>query len=242
MITHRRSTQPAGQGVKVLLVEPDPMAREVLAVSLEGMGYAVLTVSGGLGAQRAARVFQPDIALIDLRPADGIDGATVARRLRSQGHLPVLFLAAVDDIDDAESAIDEGRADYLVRPFLVTELVARMSAVLRRSQPGGEAVTRIGDLEIDLDAKEVRRAGTIVEVTAREFALLARLGRRPGVVVSKTQLMADVWGDMGHSDVNLVEVHVSALRRKLEAFGPRLIHTVRGAGYIVRPETAPHRS
>jgi two-component system OmpR family response regulator len=221
-------------GLRVLLVEDDPLTREVLSAALSGAGYEVHAEPDGSRVERAASTFVPDIALIDLRLGDGVNGITVARRLRATKELPFLFLTAANGIDDVLNAFEVGGDDYVVKPFVMAELLARMRAVLRRCGRTGRVVLQVGDLVVDVDAHSAVRSGRPVDLTHREFSVLAMLARHPGIVLSKLQLLSQVWG-FEHYDLNVVEVHICALRRKLEEHGPRLIHTVRGVGYVLRP-------
>ena len=226
-------TLDSDRGLRVLLVEDDPLTREVLSAALVGTGFEVHAEPDGSRVERAAATFRPDIALIDMRLGDGVDGITVARRLKGTDDFPLLFLTSASAIEDVLAAYDVGGDDYIVKPFVMAELVARMRAVLRRTGREGRSVFELGDLRIDADAHSVVRAGQAVELTHREFALLIEMCRHPGMVLSKLQLLTNVWG-FEQYDLNVVEVHVSALRRKLEEHGPRVIHTVRNAGYVFR--------
>jgi two-component system, OmpR family, response regulator len=225
-------------GLRVLLVEDDPLTREVLSAALTGTGFEVHTEADGARVERVAQSFRPDIALIDMRLGDGVNGLTVARRLKSTDDFPLLFLTSASGIDDVLAAFDAGGDDYIVKPFVMAELLARMRAALRRSGREGRSVLEMGDLTIDEGAHSAQRAGHVVELTHREFSLLVMLCRHSGMVLSKVQLLANVWG-FEHYDLNVVEVHVSALRKKLEEHGPRVIQTVRGVGYVFRPVTNP---
>ena len=220
-------------GLRVLLVEDDPLTREVLGAALAGAGYDVHTEADGSRVERVASTFCPDIALIDMHLGDNVNGITVARRLRATKEMPFLFLTAATGIDDVLGAFEAGGDDYLVKPFVMGELLARMRAVLRRWGRTGRTVLEMGDLRVDVDAHAVVRADQTVDLTHREFSLLVMLAQHPGTVLSKLQLLTEVWG-FEHYDLNVVEVHVSALRRKLEEHGPRLIHTVRSVGYVLR--------
>lgn len=226
-------TLDSDRGLRVLLVEDDPLTREVLSAALVGTGFEVHAEPDGSRVERAAATFRPDIALIDMRLGDGVDGITVARRLKGTDDFPLLFLTSASAIEDVLAAYDVGGDDYIVKPFVMAELVARMRAVLRRTGREGRSVFELGDLRIDADAHSVVRAGQSIELTHREFALLVEMCRHPGMVLSKLQLLTNVWG-FEQYDLNVVEVHVSALRRKLEEHGPRVIHTVRNAGYVFR--------
>jgi two-component system, OmpR family, response regulator len=226
-------TLDADRGVRVLLVEDDALTREVLSAALAGSGFQVHAEPDGSRVERAAATFRPDIALIDMRLGDGVDGITVARRLKGTDDFPLLFLTSATAIEDVLAAYDVGGDDYIVKPFVMAELVARMRAVLRRSGREERTVFELGDLCVDADAHTVVRAGQAIDLTHREFALLVEMCRHPGMVLSKLQLLTNVWG-FEQYDLNVVEVHVSALRRKLEQHGPRVIHTVRNAGYVFR--------
>lgn len=221
--------------LRVLLVEDDPLVREVLASALTGVGYEVRAEGDGTGVERAVANFLPDIALIDLRLGDGVDGITVARRIRATRELPFLFITGAHAIEDVLSAFEVGGDDYIIKPFAMAELLARMKAVLRRWGRVERSVLTVGDLVVDLEAHRAVRAGSVVDLTHREFSLLSALARHPGIVLSKVQLLTQVWG-FEHYDLNLVEVHISAMRRKLEEHGVRVIHTVRGVGYVLRPD------
>ena len=220
--------------LRVLLVEDDPLVREVLAAALEGAGYDVQAEADGNRVERAVATFVPDIALLDLHLGDGVTGITVARRLRATKDIPFVFLTAATGIEDVLAAFDVGGDDYVVKPFVMAELLVRMQAVLRRWGRLGRTVLHVGDLVIDMEAHSAVRAGVTLELTHREFSLAATLAQHPGIVLSKVQLLTQVWG-FEHYDLNLVEVHICALRRKLEEHGKRLIHTVRGVGYVLRP-------
>ena len=224
----------AATGLRVLLVEDDPLVREVLSAALAGAGYEVQAEVDGSRVERAVAMFLPDIALIDLHLGDGVNGITVARRLRATKEIPFVFLTGATDIEDVLAAFDVGGDDYVVKPFVMAELLVRMRAVLRRWGRIGRSVLQISDLVIDMEAHSAVRAGAVIDLTHREFSLLATLAQHPGIVLSKLQLLTQVWG-FEHYDLNLVEVHICALRRKLEEHGTRLIHTVRGVGYVLRP-------
>jgi two-component system OmpR family response regulator len=234
MISELR-TRLSADGVKVLLLEQDASTRDVLVAAFESLGCTVLTESDGVGMERATRFFRPDVTLIDVRPDDGVDGIEVARWLRAHHDVPIVFLGADGDTGHVIEAFEAGADDYLPKPFVVSELVARMRAVLRRSGRSTRPVHAAGDLHVDVRAHIATRAGRQLDLTQREFAILAALCEHAGSILSKAQLMADVWGGLDRFGLNVVEVHVSSLRRKLETHGPRMIHTVRGIGYVLRP-------
>lgn len=220
---------------RVLLVEDDVAVRETVAMALDREGYAVRAEGDGLAIEAVARDFRPDLAILDVRLPAGPSGLSMARMLRSASDVPILFLTAADAEQDRIAGFDAGADDYVPKPFSVAELLARVRALLRRSGRLTSEVWQVADLVVDEGARQAARDGRDLDLTRIEFDLLVVLGRKPGQVLSKGQLLAAVWG-MDLYDPNLVEVHVSSLRRKLEAGGePRLVHTVRGVGYTVRP-------
>lgn len=223
----------ARQRARVLVVEDDRPIRSSLEVALRGEGYEVLARADATDIEDVAATFRPDLAILDVRLPSGPDGYSAARKLRSGSDLPILFLTAADAIDDRLAGFDAGGDDYVTKPFSMAELLARSRAVLKRAGRLSSAVYQIGDLVIDDAARAVVRNGEILSLTRTEYDLLAVLAQHPGQVLTKTQLLTQVWG-FDAFDANLVEVHLSALRRKLEAHGPRLVQTVRGMGYVLR--------
>jgi len=201
--------------------------------ALHDAGYEVNAASDGRDLAQLVDVFRPDLAILDIRLQDGPDGLTIASHLRAAYGTPVLFVTAADRLEDRLRGFDAGADDYLVKPFAIAELLARIRAVLRRTGRVLSPTWEVRDVIIDEAHRTVVRGGAPVELTKTEFDLLCVLARTPGRVFSKTQLLSLVWGFDGY-DPNLVEVHVSALRRKLEAHGPRFIETERGEGYVVR--------
>jgi len=219
---------------RALIVEDDAAIREAVALALRDDGYDVCAEADGAAALRAAARFRPDVAIVDVRLPPGPDGFVVARSLREASDLPVVFLTAADDLDARLAGFAIGADDYIVKPFSMSELLARLRAVLRRTGRLRAVVWQVGDLVVDEAARVVTRGGGPIELTPTEFELLAVFGRHRGRVLTKVELLSLVWGYDAY-DPNLVEVHISALRAKLEARGERLIHTVRGAGYVLRP-------
>jgi DNA-binding response OmpR family regulator len=218
---------------KVLVVEDAEAIRTAVGIALEQAGCSVRARPDGGALERDLAEFGPDLVLLDvmLPGRDGLALLDVVRRTSSAG---IVLLTARDGVEDRLLGLRSGADDYVVKPFVLAELVARVEAVLRRL---GRLRTRlqVGDLVVDVDGRRVTRAGRRIELTATELDLLIFLAGRHGRVVGKAQLLAAVWGYDDYA-ANLVEVHVSALRRKLEAHGPRLLHTVRGAGYVLRAE------
>ena len=216
------------------MVEDDDPIRSALGVSLRDEGYEVRAEPDGTRLREVADAFRPDLAVLDVRLPVGPDGYTMARLLRSSNDLPLLFLTAADALGDRLAGFAAGADDYMVKPFSVAELLARVQALLRRAGRLSSAVRQVGDVVIDEGARVVMRGGHKLDLTRTEYDLFSMLAQHPGQVLSKVQLLTRVWGFDAY-DTNLVEVHMSALRRKLEAQGPRMVHTVRGAGYLLRP-------
>lgn len=221
------------QAARVLVVEDDNAVRSPLEVALRKEGYVVEACADGRGLEAVATGFKPDLAILDVRLPVGPDGYAMARILRGMGDQPILFLTAADAESERLSGFDAGADDYLVKPFSMAELLARVKALLRRSGRLSSGVLQFGDLIIDEGARSVVRDGRVVDLTRTEYELLVTLAHHPGQVLSKVQLLSHVWGFDAY-DANLVEVHVSALRRKLENYGERLVHTIRGMGYSLR--------
>jgi DNA-binding response OmpR family regulator len=218
---------------RVLVVEDEEAIRSPLAAALRGAGHEVRERADGSGFEEVVDAFRPDLALLDVQLPGGRDGFALAGVLRGRSDCAVLMVTARDAVDDRLRGFAAGADDYVVKPFATVEVLARVGAVLRRLGRV-PATVQAGDLVVDEDARLAVRAGTTLELTATEFKLLAYLISHRGRVLSKTQLLTQVWG-YDEYDPNLVEVHVSALRRKLEQHGPRLIHTARGLGYVLRP-------
>ena len=217
---------------RVLVVEDDITVRNLLEAVLRSEGYDIAIASTSAEALAEARRRPPDIAIVDVRLGGGPDGLTVARRLREDRELPILVVSAADSGEDLRAGFAAGADFYVTKPFSVDDLIVRVEVLLRRDRKSGSLIRAVGDMEVDEGGHSVRRAGTPIDLTPREFDLLCALARRPGRVVAKPQLLSEIWG---HSHGrNLVETHMSSLRKKLEAHGPRLIHTVRGVGYVIR--------
>ena len=216
----------------MLVVEDDRAARELIVAILEDDGYQVCAVADGPAAFEAVGSFRPDLALID-GGLPGTSGADVARRLSREGDLPIIFVTGADSAADIHEGFRLGADDYIVKPFDPEELSHRVRAVLRRTGRMPSQVRECGDLVVDEGGCTVVMAGQPVALTATEFKLLSLLMRNRTRMVPKGQLLGQVGGY--DDDDHLVEVHVSSLRRKLEAHGPRVIHTIRGSGYVLRP-------
>ena len=220
---------------RVLVVEDDVDIAGVLRRSLDKEGYEVRVTGDGTAALTESGLFEPDAVVLDLG-LPRLDGVEVCRQLREGGDVPILILTARDAVDSRVEGLDSGADDYLVKPFERAELLARLRALLRRRPPRGSAFIVVGDLRLNPDSREVFRGDREVELTAREFELLEHLMRNERIVVSRQALLDEVWGYDPFAETNTVDVFISNLRRKLEAGGePRMLHTVRGAGYVMRP-------
>jgi len=213
---------------RVLLIDDDETIRVSVARSLRDEGLVVLDAPDGSGLHRDLAAFVPDLVVLDWM-LPGASGIQLAGSVRTSSDAAIVMLTARDDVEDRLRGFAEGADDYVVKPFAIAELVARVTAVLRR-RGRVPAVVEVGDLVLDPDAAVARRAGVVLELTATEFRLLAFLAESRGRTLSKGQILTQVWG-YDSVDPNLVEVHLSALRRKMEVHGPRLVHTVRGLGY-----------
>ncbi len=218
---------------RVLVIEDDTSIRHALEASLRAEGYEVRPEADGGGVRELATQFLPDLAVLDVRLPTGPDGFAIARALRTSGDVAVLFLTAADTLSDRLAGFQAGGDDYLVKPFSMAELLARVQALLRRSGRLRSPVWQVGDLVVDDASRRVMRGGTVLDLTKTEYDLLAVLAQHRGQVLSKLQLLTQVWGFEAYA-TNVVEVHMSSLRRKIEAHGSRLVHTVRSVGYTLR--------
>ncbi|GED08481.1 response regulator transcription factor [Cellulosimicrobium cellulans] len=233
-----RLTRPDGSPVRVLVVDDEPNLAELLTSALRYEGWDVSTALDGHSAIRTARETGPDVVVLDVMLPD-MDGLTVLRRLRDRDtDVPVLFLTARDAVEDRVAGLTAGGDDYVTKPFSLEEVVARLRGLLRR---GGATAQRedsvlvVGDLELDEDAHEVRRAGEEVRLTATEFELLRYLMRNPRRVLSKAQILDRVWNYDFGGQANIVELYISYLRRKIDKGREPMIHTLRGVGYVLKP-------
>ncbi len=217
------------QASRILVVEDSETIRVAVQTALRAQGFVVDSRSDGSDLETSLSTFGPDLVVLDVM-LPGRDGFALLPVLRRSSRAAVVVLTARDQLDDRLAGLSAGADDYLVKPFAMAELVARIHAVLRRGRPEG-GVTAVGDLVLNDDVTVVQRAGRTLDLTETERRLLGYLAAHRGRVVTKTQLLNAVWGYEGF-DPNVVEVHVSSLRRKLEAAGePRLVHTVRHQGY-----------
>ena len=224
----------AVEGARVLVVEDDSAVRDAVEIAFRSEGFDVQVQADGSSIEQIVEDFKPDVAILDVRLPAGPDGYTMVRRLRKLDDLPVVLLTSADSLDDRLTGFRAGADDYLSKPFSMAELLARVQALLRRSGRSSDATFKVGDVVVVDATRTVTRDGVEIELTRTEYELLSVLCRYPGQVLSKQQLLKQVWGDFEGYGENVVEVHLSALRRKLEAYGPRLIHTVRSVGYVLR--------
>ena len=221
--------------MRVLVVDDEPPVRTALERALRLAGYDVALAEGGEQALREVAGAAPDAIVLDvLMP--GVDGLEVCRRIRSAGDTtPILMLTARDAISDRVAGLDAGADDYLVKPFALDELLARLRALLRRTSPDGAKVLRFADLTLDPNTREVRRGDRTLDLTRTEFHLLELFMRNPRRVLTRDVILEQVWGFNFGPASNSLDVFAGYLRRKTEAGGePRLIHTVRGVGYVLR--------
>jgi two-component system OmpR family response regulator len=220
----------------VLVVDDEPNITDLLSMALRYEGFEVGVARTGRQALKAVSDFRPALIVLDVMLPD-VDGFEVTRRLNDRGErVPILFLTARDATEDKIRGLTLGGDDYLTKPFSLEELVARVRAVLRRTDERSDRSARIAfaDLEMDDDAHDVRRGGTRVELTVTEYKLLRYLMTNARKVLSKSQILDHVWNYDFGGDGNVVETYISYLRKKIDAFGPPLIHTVRGVGYSLR--------
>lgn len=218
----------------ILVVDDDPRIISLLRRSLSYAGYRVLEAKSGWEALENVTESNPDLVILDIMLPD-LDGFEVCRRLRSQGDFLILMLTARDDVSDKIRGLDSGADDYLVKPFALEELLARVRALLRRRFPERDEVLRFSDLSLDLASREVRRGERLLELTNREFELLSLFLLNPRRVLTKEEIMARVWGYDYAGESNVLDVYIGYLRSKLEKNGEkRLLHTVRGVGYVLK--------
>ena len=218
---------------RVLLVDDDQKIISLLKRGLAYEGFEVYTAADGETGLTAAKKYQPHLVLLDIT-MPGIDGLEVCRRLHLLDDLAIIMLTARDDVTDKVNALGLGADDYVPKPFSFDELVARMRAVLRR-HPGSQELLTYGDVELNQVTREVHRGGLLIELTTREYDLLLLLMRHPWQVLTRDQLLQQVWGYATDLETNVLEVHMGHLRQKLEAHGgSRLIQTIRGVGYVLR--------
>lgn len=217
----------------ILVVDDDPRITQLLRRALSMEGYVVRTAASGATALAEARARTPDLVVLDIL-MPGMDGLEVCRRLRASGDVPILLLTAKDEVQDRVTGLDTGADDYVVKPFALEELLARVRALLRRHEPTAEVLST-GDLSLDTASRAARRGAREIALSTTEYDLLHYFMRHPKRVLSRDAILNAVWGLHFERPTNVVEVYVGYLRAKLETAGePRLIHTVRGVGYVLR--------
>ena len=231
-------TRADGSPVRVLVVDDEPNLTELVAMALRYEGWDVRTAATGTEAVRTAREFSPDAVVLDMMLPD-IDGLESLRRMRAdEPEVPVLFLTARDAVEDRVAGLTAGGDDYVTKPFSLEEVVARVRALLRRTAvvaTESSSLLVVGDLTLDEDSHEVIRGGDEISLTATEFELLRYLMRNPKRVLSKAQILDRVWNYDFGGQANVVELYVSYLRKKIDAGRDPMIHTMRGAGYVLKP-------
>ncbi|WP_063493952.1 response regulator transcription factor [Propionibacterium freudenreichii] len=228
--------------MQILVVDDDPAVRDSLARSLHYSGYEVETAEDGLEALAKLSNLHPDAVVMDVM-MPRLDGLETTKMLRANGNdVPILVLTARDAVGDRVDGLDAGADDYMVKPFSLEELLARLRALTRRSRPESQQANEVlsfADMTLDPQTREVTRGGRRISLTRTEFALLQTFMEHPGKVLGRSWLLNEVWGFDFPATANSLEVYIGYLRRKTEQEGePRLIHTVRGVGYVLR-ETAP---
>ncbi len=221
----------------ILLVEDEVKLARFIELELGYEGYQVVVVHDGLSGLTTARETKPDLIILDWM-LPGLTGLEVCRRLRTTGdQTPVILLTAKDEVSDRVAGLDAGADDYVVKPFSIEELLARVRAHLRRTQPDDPAILSFEDLSLNRNTREVRRGNRAIELTAKEFDLLDYLMTNPRQVLTRDRILEKVWGYDFMGDSNIIEVYVRYLRLKLEANNDkRLIHTVRSVGYVLKSE------
>lgn len=219
---------------RILIIEDDPAILKLLQRGLTYEGYQVDIATDGRSGLNLARDRHPDLVILDWM-LPGMDGLEVCRRLRTGGSLPILMLTAKDTIQDRVQGLDAGADDYLVKPFNLDELLARMRALLRRTQTERIQIYKFADLRMDTSSRQVTRGERLVQLTAKEYELLELFLRHPRQVLTREVIFDRVWGYDFGGESNVLEVYIRYLRQKLEAENePRLIFTVRGVGYVLR--------
>ncbi len=231
-------TRPDGSALRVLVVDDEENIAELLRMALRYEGWEVEVAFTGTKAVSTAKQQRPDAVVLDMMLPDA-DGMEVLGRLRGdQPDVPVLFLTARDSVEDRVAGLTAGGDDYVTKPFSLEEVVARLRALMRRAgalQARSESTLHVGDLVLDEDSHEVRRGEDEISLTATEFELLRFLMRNPRRVLSKAQILDRVWNYDFGGQANVVELYISYLRKKIDAGREPMIHTMRGAGYVLKP-------
>ncbi|MEH3089212.1 MAG: response regulator transcription factor [Microbacterium arborescens] len=231
-------TRIDGSPIRVAVVDDEANLSDLLRMALQNEGWDARTAANGQEALNLVREFVPDLLVLDIM-MPGVDGMEVLRRIRAAGNdVPVLFLTAKDAVEDRIAGISAGGDDYLTKPFNLEEVVVRLRAMARRHVAAAanvDTVLRVGDLSLDEESYEVARAGVPIVLTAKEFDLLRYLMQNPRRVLTRAQILDQVWSyDFGGTS-SVVEIYISYLRKKIDPLGEPLIHTVRGVGYTIKP-------
>lgn len=233
-------TRADGSPIRILAVDDEPSLTDLLKMAMRYEGWQVTTAATGSAAVQAAADTNPDAIVLDMMLPD-FDGLEVMRQVRAERpDVPVIFLTARDTVEDRIQGLTAGGDDYVTKPFSLEEVIARLRALLRRSgatQARPESTLVVGDLTLDEDSHEVTRGGEEIQLTATEYELLRYLMRNPRRVLSKSQILDRVWHYDFGGQANVVELYISYLRKKIDAGRAPMIHTVRGAGYVLRPAT-----
>lgn len=238
-MTSEQAVAGIDRSLRVLVVDDEPSISQLLSMALRYDGWQVEVAANGAEAVSRATEFGPDVMVLDIMLPD-FDGMQVLSRLRAGGDLvPVLFLTALGSVDDRVKGLTAGGDDYMVKPFSIEELIARLRALVRRSRlqldRAPDPVLRVGDLTLNEDSYEVARGGEAIELTSTEFELLRFFMRNQRRVLSKMQILDRVWSYDYSGKQTVVELYVSYLRKKIDAGREPMLHTVRGAGYVLKP-------
>lgn len=221
-------------GARILVIDDDPKITAMLQRALTFEGYRVEVANDGYAGMEMIRNKPPELLILDIM-MPGIDGWEVCQQVRKGNVTPILILSARDEVENKVKGLNLGADDYLGKPFALEELLARIQALLRRRTPLGNII-QFSDLKMDMSTREVRRGGALITLTTREFDLLKLLLDHPRQVLNKEQILDRVWGMDYTGGYNVIEVYINMLRQKTEEYGPRLIHTVRGVGYVLKEQ------
>lgn len=235
--TQEKLTRPGGEPIRALVVDDEPALADLMRMGLQLQGWQVAVAHDGATAIKTARTFHPDVLVLDVM-MPGMDGVELLARLRTiYPEIPALFLTAKDAVADKVTGLQAGGDDYVTKPFSMEEVLLRLHRIVQRSgitAPNANEL-EVGDLHLNRDTREVDRAGTPITLTTTEFALLEFLMENPRHVLSKSRILERVWDYDFGGQSNIVELYISYLRKKIDADKPPMIHTVRGAGYVIKP-------
>lgn len=223
-------------GARILVIDDDPKITAMLQRALTFEGYRVEVANEGYTGMQMIKNNPPELLILDIM-MPGIDGWEVCQQVREGNVTPILILSARDEVENKVKGLNLGADDYLGKPFALEELLARIQALLRRRVPMGNII-QFSDLKMDMSTREVRRGGALLTLTTREFDLLKLFMDHPRQVLNKEQILDRVWGVDYTGGYNVIEVYINMLRQKTEEYGPRLIHTVRGFGYVLKEQEA----